>query len=100
MYPPPPFTSSTWMETLLRVSLRRRSKSLPDWTFFPSWPERGEVFTKNRMEIVGSSMMIRFRALGNSRLQMVSPMCTFSIPESTTMSPGSALSVSTSFAPA
>ena len=52
-----------------------------------------------RMATVGSSTRMRGRARGFSRVQMVSPMVTSSIPATTTMSPGWALSTSASCRP-
>ncbi len=69
-------------------------------TWVPSRPAMGEVLTEKRIEIVGSSTMMRLSALGYSFVQIVSPMWTSSIPERTTMSPGSAPSLSTSLGPA
>ena len=67
---------------------------MPDCTYFPSLPDRGEVLLVKSIEMVGSSTEIRGRALGASRVQMVSPISTSSIPARMIMSPGWADSTS------
>ena len=64
-------------------------------TYFPSRPERGEVFTPSVMRRVGASTSRRGSGRGSAGSVIVSPMVTSGIPASATMSPGPASSMST-----
>jgi len=86
--------SSTRMATLDRISFISRSRMRLDCTSLPSRPAKGEELMANFMATVGSSTVMRGRALGLFLVQMVSPMCTSSMPESTMMSPAMAPSTS------
>ena len=68
-------------------------------TYFPSRPAKGESFTRNVIETVGSSTAIGSRATGDSASATVSPIVTSSMPERTTISPAGASFTSTRLSP-
>src|SRR5215472_9643744 len=83
--------SSTRMATLVRFSFHSRSRSCVEVTNFPSRPEKGETLEEKSMDTVGSSMCMTGSATGFSGSLTVSPISTFSMPATATISPAEAI---------
>ena len=80
--------SSIRIATLVRASLKRRSRRCRDVTYLPSRPAKGETFAENSMATVGSSIRIGGSATGRSGSASVSPISIASMPATATTSPG------------
>ena len=91
--------SSIRMATLVRASLKRRSRRCREVTYLPSRPANGDTFEENSMATVGSSMWIGGSATGRSGSASVSPMSIASMPATATSSPGPASGTSTRRSP-
>ena len=85
---------STRRATLVCSSRWSRSHNMRDDAYLPSWPENGDVLTPKVIRTVGSSTFIRSSGSGASGDATVSPIRTSLKPESATISPADADSIS------